>query len=314
MKNNPIIKYCVMALFLVGGISCGQEQADVVLQPEESVGVIPEDTAEPDPKEKPYAVVEIENLQTQLYVFKPTDLDEATTRMWYPKQESTIFHCLSVLSFKAPLFPTGIRFGYVDDENRTIICEVSDFPEEALQWEGILVYWGNRGDPAVMRVNIRMSGTVRLYSKDTENGVERFGTLELTSIAKDDGKKTIDFGMYTETFPGKGVRGINVVNEDRLFIVNYHPLFVFDEETQEEVLVRDDSRGIYSNDEYQYKILDNVIYIRLIESSGTVSEHEGNLYIHIIDDSKFEIDFLDGTTASLPYKRIIMTFEKTIME
>lgn len=280
----------VMALLLAGWISCGQE--------------------EPDSGEKPYLVAEIENLQTQLYVFKPNASDEDIRSMWFPpKQEGVIFHCLSVPSFKNPELSAGIRFGYVDDENRTIICEVSNLPEDALQW-GINVYWGKQADPIVMRANIRMSGTVRLYSKETENGVERFGTLELTSIAKDDAKKTLDLGMYTETFYNAGTFGINVVDEEKLIIVNYHFLVVFDEKTQEYVTVRDDSRGIAGSTEFHYRILDDALYLKFIDSSGKVSEHEDYFYFHIIDDSKIEIENLNGTIATFPWTLVVMTFEK----
>jgi hypothetical protein len=302
-----LAKCGLIALLLAGWMSCGQDQADTTLPPEEPVEVIPKDTV---PIEKPYAVAEIENLQTQLYVFKLTDPDEDITKIWsLPKQEGVIFHCLSVPSFKIPELSTGIRFGYVDNENRTIICEVSNFPEEVLQlqWEGVAVYMGNHADSIVMRVNIRMSGTVQLYSKDTENGVERFGTLELTSITKDDDKKTLDFGMYTETDPDKGTTQINVVNEEKLVIIKYYSLPVFNEETQKYDYVRDDSREIFSSDEFHYKILDDVISLKY-NSSGAV--YESILYFHIFDDSKIEMIKGGSVIGTFPITRIIMTLEK----
>jgi len=212
-----LAKCDLIALLLAGWISCGRDQADATLPPEEPVEVIPEDTV---PIEKPYAVAEIENLQTRLRVLDPgtggmsreymlaSGLTDPVTyeRLWRWDPKDVINHF--------PTWPERYNvdtyFGYADDD-QTLLCEVINFPEAALQWEKD--YFSATGLGNITEIYVQMSGIVRLY---IDNAGKKYGTMELTSLEPSEAGKTINLqlGLYIETYPKRGETLINFIDKE----------------------------------------------------------------------------------------------------
>jgi hypothetical protein len=303
MENNRIIN-CgiagIVAFLLAGLISCGDQNV-AVLPPEK-----PEDSAQTDPEPepeggKPYAVVEIENLQTRLRRIDPEgkyywreNLWKCALRdpvsgehmgRWDPK--NVIIHFPPKPHYKVDTY-----FGYADADGRVLLCEVINFPEAALQWKEDFISRPGYGDfMELMEVNVQMSGTVRLYTDSTGG---KYGTLELTSLESSGSGEPVNLqlGVYTETYPlPERPTRFHFIDKDTLEI----------------------TKVFYSGTDYQiteryrwiYKIQDNYTVL-LSDTEDATYSVEG--YFRMISDSKFEWDDMYILTAE--YGPLVMTFEK----
>jgi hypothetical protein len=272
-------------------MSCGQEQADDTLPPEEPVEVIPE---EPDPRGTPYAVAEIENLQTRLRVFDTKGMsreymlasalrDPVTQeRLWRWDPKDVISH----FPPRPEHYNVDTYFGYAD-EDQTLLCEVINLPEAALQWEED--YFSETGLGSRTEIYVQMSGTVRLY---IDSAGKKYGTMELTSLEPSgtgiEYQANLQLGLYIETYPLRGQTLINFIDKETMEITK--------------IYVRSDYQETVK---WKYEIRDNhFIWGTRIEEGDTTWYQ----LIRVVSDSKFEMRDYHVITAE--YASIVMTFEK----
>jgi hypothetical protein len=245
-----------------------------------------------DPAEKLYTVAAIENLQTQLRILDPegrsresmwhSDLNDLISHetMWRWDPKNVIIHFPPMPQY----YLVDTHFGYVDADGQTILCEVINFPEAALQWED--VFHEKEGYGIRTEINVQMSGTVRLYVDLTG---KKCGTLELTSLEPSEtGSGKLQTGVYWETYPSVGDMRtkINIIDEETLEIT-YPDGYLY-------------APGIPLIEKFGYEIWSNT----------TVSEGETKrgFTLRVISDSKFETVYIHAITAENGPP--MMTFEK----
>jgi hypothetical protein len=156
MKTGLMIKYAVATILFAGSgwISCGQGKDDPA-----------------EIEDEPDRVVKIENLQTRLRIVEARNV-QYPEEVWSAGTGNILINYATAGRQKSDLY-----FGYTDAGGQTLLCEVTGFPEAALQWEGEVAYTTPLG--TVTEVNIQMSGTVRLY---TDERGEKYGKLDVTSL------------------------------------------------------------------------------------------------------------------------------------
>jgi hypothetical protein len=294
MENNQIIKYSVIALLLTGWISCGKQNVAVLPpeKPEETLPVTPEEPDQTVPEPEPDDGIKIENLQTRLRILDPgpgngreymwkSDLKDPVSgkNMWRWDPKNVIIHF--------PPLPEHYRvdtyFGYADADGRTILCEVVNFPEAALQWEKD---YFSAGYGTLTEINVQMNGIVRLYTDSTG---EKYGTLELTSLEPSEKEANLQLSVYTEIYPHRGETQVNFIDSETMEITRMY---------NGEVVELESGR-------FKYEIIRDKYILRLTSIGGTVP---GELYFRVISDSKFDMDYIHPITAENGPP--IMTFEK----
>jgi hypothetical protein len=156
IKTGLMIKYAVATILFTGfgWISCGQDRDEPV-----------------EIEDEPDRVVKIENLQTRLRIVEARNV-QYPEEVWSAGTGNILINYATAGRQKSDLY-----FGYTDADGQTLLCEVTGFPEAALQWEGEFAYTTPLG--TVTEVNIQMNGTVRLYTSDKG---EKYGKLDVTSL------------------------------------------------------------------------------------------------------------------------------------
>jgi hypothetical protein len=192
MKNSLIIKYGVVALFLAGWISCGQNQADSPEEPDDGI--------------------KIENLQTRLRIVEPNLISPADVEYFWRADPGNIIMNYPPYHW----YEEHTYFGYTDADGETLLCQVTGFPESAKQWKGEFVFTSTMG--TITEINIQLSGTVRLYTGDKG---EKYGTLELTSLeptGPESNEPVLQPGVYVETYPYPGRSKIDFIDNEKMKI------------------------------------------------------------------------------------------------
>jgi hypothetical protein len=267
----------LMILLLAGWISCGREQAVATLPPEEPEATLPIG-------EEPYAVVEIEDLQTRLRILEPK-FDVKRNEIWRSDPRGVITDYPP-----SPQYEACTYFGYADAEGRIFHCEVINLPGSAKQWKGEVF---QTGWTTVTEINVQMTGTVRLYTGSED---ETYGTLELTLLEPVPASGlpvNLQPGVYRETYPSE---------QDDVF---YTKIDLIDNEYLE---IATFLRGECAQpDKYKYEIRGHAIILTNVDSEHT--DYTDELFFHVVNDSKFEVQSLHAYTAGqvgFP----VMTFEK----
>lgn len=263
MKNNLLIKFGIMALLLAGLNSC-----------------------ELKPDEGPDENVKIENLRTRLRIIEVPNIQEGyaieTAHIWHADPEGVIIHN-PYANPHSGTYKGDTSFGYTDADGELLICEVTNFPESAKQWEGedFTTMLGT-----ITEVNIQMDGTIRIYTDDKG---EKRGTLEITSLEpfKTEGEEPVlQMGTYMETFPNKGCTKIDFIDGEKMRIT-------YEYCTSETFSYL-----------YEYEIRERGISL----TNTDITESGFGLFFRVLNDSTFELDYLGALLGD--GRRIIMTFEK----
>ncbi|MDR1097545.1 MAG: hypothetical protein LBL57_05380 [Tannerella sp.] len=277
MKNSRIIQCSVITLLLAGLISCGQEQTDTEL-PQELPEELPEET---ETSEEPYAVVKIENLQTRLRLLNPK-FEVKRDEIWRSDPKNIIINYPLSQEHKADTY-----FGYADADGQILLCEVINLPEAAKQWKGAFF---QTGWTTITEIDIRMNGTVRLYTDDKG---EKYGTLDVTSlepVPESILPVNLQPGVYRETYPG---------SPDDAFYT------IVDFIDREKMEIAGLSNGVYTLlGKYKYEMREHAIILTNM-NIGYSSE----LFFRVVNSSKFEVQYLQGETAQ-KVGYTVMTFER----
>jgi hypothetical protein len=150
------------------------------------------------PEVQPDAVVKIESFQTRLRIVEPKLISpEDVEYVWRANPRDMIMYYPPYLSYQG-----NIYFGYTDADGKILLCEVLNFPESAKQWKAEFVHTIPLG--TVTETNVKMNGTVRLYTDDKG---EKYGTLELTSLepaGPESDEPVLQSTVYVETYPEQG--------------------------------------------------------------------------------------------------------------
>jgi hypothetical protein len=170
--------------------------------------------------QKPDAVEEIENFQTRLRIVEPKLISPKDVEyVWGANPKDIIMYYPPYHSYQG-----NIYFGYTDADGEILLCKVLNFPESAKQWEAEFVYIYGLG--TVTETNVKINGTVRLYTDDKG---EKYGTLELTSLeptGPESDEPALQPGVYMETFPYPGNTRMDFIDGERVNItrnLNYSP-------------------------------------------------------------------------------------------
>lgn len=222
--------------------------------------------------------VKIENLQTRLRIVESIFDDENPEDIWRSNPKGIMMNYLPVQQSKGNAY-----FGYTDADGSVLLCEVINYSDFAKSWKGEFVHTTPLG--TITEINILMNATIQLYTND--NG-EKYGTLELMLLEQsgiESDEPTLQSGVYLDTYPHSGCTIVDFIDKETVKITS--------------VEVPDDQFT------YKYKICEHAII--LTDPNGVVPEQK--LFFRIINNSKFELDYLYSTTAEKSGS-VIMTFER----
>ena len=232
--------------------------------------------------------IKIENLQTRLRIISNPIANPV--EVWRANPGGIITNYADWASQKGKTC-----FGYVDENREILLCEVTNFPDSAKQWEGEFVYTIPLA--TITEINIRMSGILRISTNDATG--KKLGTMELTSLEStgpEAHKPVFQPGVYLETYPNREWTKIDFIDRETVEITQAYKLNPYSYKCKYEI----------NEQEYAIKLTG-------ILEDITPSGPGGTLFFRLLNDSVFEIENLYASTSELAGQSY-MTFERVKLQ